>query len=55
MKCLNIGNIILALVENIIQTEIDTMVIIIIKKVTKKAFLVLVAFSAVDHDHPTAS
>ena len=55
MKVLIIEDIILALVESVIQTEIVTMDIITIKKVTKKAFSVLVAFSAVNHDHPTSS
>ena len=48
-------DILLALVEDVIQTEIATMDIITIKKVIKKAFLVLVAFSAVNHADPTSS
>lgn len=48
-------DILLALVEGVIQTEIATMDIITIKKVIKKAFLVLVAFSAANHAVPTSS
>ena len=48
-------DILLALVEDVIQTEIATMDIITIKKVIKKAFSVLVAFSAVNHADPTSS
>lgn len=55
MKVQITEDIILALVEDITQTESVTMDIITIKKVIKKAFSVLIAFSAVNYDDPTSS